>query len=425
MIPACKDPPAPVSPRAPLAQRSASKDSAGSFDDALRESGSEPVSEKAESLKDGGAERPEKKSDDANAAAASPQTAVTQSNQQPGALDALLAQVLPPQQQQPAEDAPAPQTPVRGDPSAKLTAAALAQANPAATRDIQANQHGATNAPDVAVAASGANVARPAERQVSEGENAGEPPPRVIAPDVADAAQAADDASPSRSSVLPDSKIVPGSTPGEGRGSAGKQGGGDSDAPFRPVEVRQVSSTTHFPVVADPVRQIASEVTRALEDPAATPGASALTDPSAPQPVKTLQVQLEPEALGTVTLRLRLSGNHLSVRVDVAEPATLDMIQREHDRLQKSMTSDHVSIDRLEIRPLAPSAPVQNSESASGPKQDMNAQQGQQQRSQAEAGAGDGRGRDSRREQQGTGVFRNDRQDTASNRGGDSRSLYL
>jgi chemotaxis protein MotD len=142
------------------------------------------------------------------------------------------------------------------------------------------------------------------------------------------------------------------------------------DAPLgqtRNVVIREVTTAQHFPITADPVRQIANVVTRSLE----TPSAGRPADPQT-QPVKTISVQLEPESLGSVTLRMRLSGNQLSVRVDVAEPATLDMIQRERDRLQKSMSGDNVTIERLDIRAAREPAPVLSGDNANAPKQDMN-----------------------------------------------------
>lgn len=191
-------------------------------------------------------------------------------------------------------------------------------------------------------------------------------------------------------------------------------------AAVRTVAVRSVSSAQHFPVVADPVRQIATEVTRALEAPAA----AAAPDPLVSN-VKTLNVQLEPESLGTVTLRLRLSGNQLSVRVDVAEPATLEMIQRERDRLQKSMTSESVSIDRLEIRAAQDAAPVTAGDNANATRQESNPQ-GQASRQNDNNGAGNGA--QQRRETRGeppTGREGRHGQDNDSTRDADSRGVYL
>lgn len=154
---------------------------------------------------------------------------------------------------------------------------------------------------------------------------------------------------------------------------------------LRSVAIHHVASANHFPV-ADPVRQIATEVKRAVEETSSP----SVSEPGT-NPVKTLSVQLEPESLGVVTLRMRLSGDHLSVRVDVAEPATLDLIQRERDRLQKSMATDKVSIDRLEIRAASEPTPVASGDSANAPKQDMNAQGQQQSRQQGASQGGESR----------------------------------
>ncbi len=183
---------------------------------------------------------------------------------------------------------------------------------------------------------------------------------------------------------------------------------------FRRVVLGKVEISNHFAVVADPVRQIASEVTRAFE----TPGVAASADPP-PDAVKTISVQLEPESLGAVTLRMRLSGSNLQVRVDVAEPATLDLIQRERDRLQKSMTSDHVSIERLEIRAASGPAPVQGGDGANAPQQDMNAP-GQQPRQNSASEGGEPR-RDKRSDSR---QVKNG-QDNDAARGNVSRGVYL
>jgi chemotaxis protein MotD len=204
----------------------------------------------------------------------------------------------------------------------------------------------------------------------------------------------------------------------EKSGRAGHADSGAGDAPTtRHVAVRNVSTATHFPVTADPIRQIANEVTRAVEAPAPT----SPTEPQA-SPVKTVNVQLEPESLGTVTLRMRLSGDTLSVRVEVAEPATLQMIQRERDRLQKSMATDSVSIDRLEIRAAGDPTPVSSGDNANAPKQDMNAP-GQQARQNTASQGGEQR-RDSRGDSHPRSTH-GQRHENDSTRGDDPRGVYL
>ena len=189
--------------------------------------------------------------------------------------------------------------------------------------------------------------------------------------------------------------------------------------PTRAVAVTSVAAGQHFPVVGDPVRQIASDVKQAIETTAAT----AAPDP-ATSSVKTLNVQLEPESLGTVTLRMRLSGNHLSIRVDVAEPATLDMIQRDRDRLQKSMTTESVSVDQLEIRSAREPAPVTSGDNANATRQDASPQ-GQASR-QNDGAAGNGA--QQRRETRGTSQTGQDSTYGHENnpaRGADAGGVYL
>ena len=202
------------------------------------------------------------------------------------------------------------------------------------------------------------------------------------------------------------------------QGHRGEEGDSTLEPP-RAVAVKSVAAGQHFPVVGDPVRQIASDVKQAIETTAAT----AAPDP-APSSVKTLNVQLEPESLGTVTLRMRLSGNQLSIRVDVAEPATLDMIQRDRDRLQKSMTTESVSVDQLEIRSARETAPVTSGDNANATRQDASPQ-GQASR-QNDGAAGNGA--QQRRETRGTSHTGQDSTYGHENnpaRGADAGGVYL
>jgi hypothetical protein len=185
----------------------------------------------------------------------------------------------------------------------------------------------------------------------------------------------------------------------------------------RNVPVGRVTMANHFPVTADPVRQIATEVMHALDSKSGV----AAPDPQN-APVKTVSIQLEPESLGAVTLRMRLSGDQLSVRVDVAEPATLDLIQRERDRLQKSMATDTVSIDRLEIRAAGDPTPVPSGDNANAPKQDPNAP-GQHSRHNATSQGGEPR-RNSRGDPQPRSTQKNG-QANDSTRSDNSRGVYL
>jgi hypothetical protein len=223
----------------------------------------------------------------------------------------------------------------------------------------------------------------------------------------------------------PENKPAAGTFVPQDRGEAqGRHGRSGEEAeptlsPGRSVTVTSVTSGQHFPVVGDPVRQIASEVKQVIE-------ATRMTEVAEPVPssVKTLNVQLEPESLGTVTLRMRLSGNQLSIRVDVAEPATLDMIQRERDRLQKSMTSESVSIDQLEIRSVREPAPVTSGDNANATRQDANPQGQASRQNDGAAGHGSQQRRETRADRQ-TGQDSRHGHETSSARGADSGSVYL
>lgn len=143
---------------------------------------------------------------------------------------------------------------------------------------------------------------------------------------------------------------------------------------LRTVDVQSVSSATHYPVSGDPVRQIASEITReigATTSAAAGPDASA----NAQGPTKTLNVQLEPESLGTVTIRLRLTGARLSVQLDVARPETLEMITRSQDTLHKSLDTDKCRLETLTIRAAAAADAPVASQGSSGSNQQSGNQQ--------------------------------------------------
>jgi hypothetical protein len=412
MISAAVEPPSPPVARGPVQRAGAKGREASAFDDALRD-------QEASSL--------ETEKDDplsTSDAAPDPSASAPPPQPQPPApveLDALIAQVLPPppQPQQQAQPKELPQEPqLQRTPD--VQALARDEVRAAALTNV-------ANPPRVAKTRDDADESAPAPVP-----DAPDEPRRVDAPTTpGQTFRAQKDSGESQDSPAQDapsrgaSAFTPANdAPAPGDANGRKTGPDDSStAQTRSVAVRKVSTANHFPVTADPVRQIAAHITRALDAPA-TPTA-ALPDASS-QPVKTISVTLEPESLGAVTLRMRLSGNQLSVRVDVAEPATLELIQRDRDRLQKSMTSDNVSIDRLEIRAAKEPPAVQGGDNANAPKQDMNAP-GQQSRQQSASPGGEQRSgsRNQSQPQAQQQQTRINGQDNDSPRGSDSRNLYL
>lgn len=129
----------------------------------------------------------------------------------------------------------------------------------------------------------------------------------------------------------------------------------DNSDLFEPglVEIRHVSHATHFSVSGDPIRQISQNVMSLVGGGDLVPALAGQNERSS-SPVKVLNVLLEPESLGSVTLRMKLSGNQLSIRVEVAERSTLEMIRQDQDRLQQSLKSNEVELERFEIRAASP-----------------------------------------------------------------------
>jgi flagellar hook-length control protein FliK len=126
---------------------------------------------------------------------------------------------------------------------------------------------------------------------------------------------------------------------------------GDDEAveETRSVAVRNVNTTTHYPVVSEPMRQIAGQVVREVQA-ATAPVAAEMHKPAAHDVSKTMDIQLEPEALGVVNVKMKLSGGALTIQIEVAKPETLDMIKRSQDVLHRSLQGENCQLDGLTIR---------------------------------------------------------------------------
>ncbi len=131
---------------------------------------------------------------------------------------------------------------------------------------------------------------------------------------------------------------------------------------------------THFAPaqgLSPPTQQVADAVLNELgadasPDPAAlgsTPAIQASANPSN-SPLKVLTVQLEPADLGSVAIKMRLTGNHLDMEVTAAQHDTMRVLSSDHDRLRDTLQSCGYSIDKLSIK-ASPSA-----QSASSDNQD-------------------------------------------------------
>lgn len=161
------------------------------------------------------------------------------------------------------------------------------------------------------------------------------------------------------------------------------------DALPEATKVTVVQQETHLPPAQfGATQQVANAVVAELKE---TPAPAASTAPdlatsqtSAPEPLKILTINLEPPALGNVTVRLRLVGSEVSVHLAAERKDTSQMLDQQRDSIRDLMQSAGY---------VADVAPVQHGsldgfQSGSGQSQPQHA--GQQQPSSQSQGSFDG-----------------------------------
>ena len=70
----------------------------------------------------------------------------------------------------------------------------------------------------------------------------------------------------------------------------------------------------------------------------------------APSPARTMTLQLSPANLGTITVRLRVTGSALDVDLSVSDPQTLGLISREHDTLASALRDHDYDLNSLVVQ---------------------------------------------------------------------------
>jgi len=146
--------------------------------------------------------------------------------------------------------------------------------------------------------------------------------------------------------------------------ASGDPGSNLSDA--APVKIAVLDQQTHYPSAASlsPTQQIidriaadfslaavsSSETAAAAQSNGAASVAGAGGSQPARSSVKTLDLQLEPESLGRVTVQLRLSGARLELQVAAANPQTMRMIGDDKDLLVGKLHAAGYSVDVLVIK---------------------------------------------------------------------------
>lgn len=146
----------------------------------------------------------------------------------------------------------------------------------------------------------------------------------------------------------------------------------DSFAASATMTVTTISSATHFAPVArlSPVQQIADAVVGAMPDLSQTSAglpvsdstdavestssvsADMLPDPtsvSSSGPVKTLNLELEPPSLGTVTITLNLTPDGLDVQLAASQSSTRNLIEKDKDSLSDQLRQSGYSLSGMAV----------------------------------------------------------------------------
>jgi len=128
-----------------------------------------------------------------------------------------------------------------------------------------------------------------------------------------------------------------GSSGGTSQGSAGVFGSVVNGTAMQPARAADDDASQVFVPVSE---QIADEVRAELR-------ADGLGETSSEGVVKVLQIELKPANLGSVTVRLALKDNQITVHLEAQNRDTLTAIQRERDALVGALTSAGYAVDGI------------------------------------------------------------------------------
>ncbi|QPF93119.1 flagellar hook-length control protein FliK [Bradyrhizobium commune] len=183
------------------------------------------------------------------------------------------------------------------------------------------------------------------------------------------------------------------------------------DALPEATKVTVVQQETHLPPVPQfsATQQVANAVVTELNGSPATASSAAAdlaaSQSSAPdQPLKILTINLEPPALGNVTVRLRLVGTEVSVQLAAERKDTSQMLDQQRDQIRDLMQSAGYVAD---VAPVQHGA-LDGFQAGSGQSQPQLS--GQQQQSPQSQGAFGGAGSSSGQSDSGARQARQDQQ---------------
>lgn len=125
------------------------------------------------------------------------------------------------------------------------------------------------------------------------------------------------------------------------------------------VEIVEVPETAP---TSTPVQQVFHRLMSELQGQqsgAAAPAAPAagpnvLWQPAAGQPLKSIDIALEPENLGKVTIRISVRDDVIRLQLDVAERPAMGLLEQDKDVLTSLMKSAGYQVDSLAVRHIDP-----------------------------------------------------------------------
>lgn len=151
-------------------------------------------------------------------------------------------------------------------------------------------------------------------------------------------------------------------TAGQGSAKSGSDGK-TAMAPIgaAPAERTSVSGADTGPpaTVQTPLQQLSNRLLATAHElqqaASATPASGVGSDPAASAPpVRVLSINLHPEDLGSVTVRMSMVAGSLDVQIDAEMPDTAQMLRTDSDQLSDLLRSAGIQVDGITVRAASP-----------------------------------------------------------------------
>jgi len=149
---------------------------------------------------------------------------------------------------------------------------------------------------------------------------------------------------------------------GQGSGKAGNDGK-QSMAPIGAAPAEHTASTTtetgQGAQVQTPLQQLSNRLLATAHElqqaasatPASRVGAE---NAAAAPPVRVLSINLHPEELGSVTVRMSMVAGSLDVQIDAEMPDTAQMLRTDTDQISDMLRSAGIQVDGITVRAASP-----------------------------------------------------------------------